>query len=344
MSSLKGLAWFGIISLSGGCSLETQTASEITSSHLSEASSSRGGLKPYAHREGIQERSTSARLQGGNEPNTDPRQKLLLEHKESIPVRVEVERLSVARDVKQRRVIGESDQFPHNIGSIWSLAEVYAYDGTAELEMRWWRGDHKVSISPFLVSEGLRWREWSKLNIRPSESGAWRVEVYQPRLNRILMSREFFIKAANDKETVSEGNTKQGEQADSNQPDTVTGSQAKSLDLEQVESLAKVQRLQIARQIKRRRPIDSGSRFSLSDERLWGYIEVSNLVESRFVWMEWYHEDTLRSKLKVRLGVSKRWRTWSWQRLSNRDQGQWSVKVLSEDNHLLAETHFIVVE
>ena len=116
----------------------------------------------------------------------------------------------------------------------------------------------------------------------------------------------------------------------------------KTLSFQKVNQSFLVSRFEIARTIKRRRPLGTGSRFSLADERLWGYIEVSNSEGPKFVWMEWYRGKNLRSRLKVRVGISKRWRTWSWQRLSKRDQGQWSVKVLSDAGRLLAQTHFSV--
>ena len=104
----------------------------------------------------------------------------------------------------------------------------------------------------------------------------------------------------------------------------------------------KIKRLEVARAVKRRRPLGIGTRFTLDDERLWGYIEVINPEHPQHVWMEWFRDDQLRSRLKVRVGVSRTWRTWSWQRLSRYDAGRWRLKVTSPSGELLAQTHFIV--
>ena len=251
--------------------------------------------------------------------------------KDSKVISIKVEKLLVARGVKKRRAIGEARSFPANIDAVWSFAEVYVEGGTAELEMRWWREDVQVSASPFLVSERLRWREWSKMTIRPSDDGQWHVDVYDPSKGLVLASHHFNIERINPKEVIS-----------TQAPRVQESANLANLEVDQSSKSLFIERLEIAKQIKRRRPMGISSRFNTRDERLWGYIEVSNLHQSDFVWMEWYHGQELRSKLKVRVGISKRWRTWSWQRLSSRDQGDWTVKVLSTSGVVLKETHFVV--
>ncbi len=288
------------------------------------------------------------------QPIKTPQQQLRIEDS-TLPktpevAEVKVNQLSVAREVKNRRAIGEAVSFPHNIGSIWSLAEVYAEGGAAELEMRWWREDRKVSESPFLVSEGLRWREWSKLNVKPTESGEWRVEIYQPSISKVLMNKRFVIEAPTNRllSKASPQNKNVAKMGSARSPSTSMDEAQSTPD----KANAKTERtthlelsinsLTIAKHVKRRRPISTGYRFTINDERLWGYIEVSNLHQPSQVFMEWYREGELRSRLKVRVGISKRWRTWSWQRLSVGDAGQWTVKVISATGEMLAETQFIV--
>jgi hypothetical protein len=104
----------------------------------------------------------------------------------------------------------------------------------------------------------------------------------------------------------------------------------------------KVNRLSIAREVRHRRPLGVSSRFSRQIERIWGYIEVQNEAEHQWVWMEWWHDDQRRSRLRVRIGQSKRWRTWSWQRMSPRDIGLWEVKVLSSTLEELARAQFLI--
>jgi len=104
----------------------------------------------------------------------------------------------------------------------------------------------------------------------------------------------------------------------------------------------KVNRLSIAKEVRHRRPLGVSSRFSSQVERIWGYIEVQNEAERQWVWMEWWHNDQRRSRLRVRIGQSKRWRTWSWQRMRPRDVGLWEVKVLSSTLEELARTQFLI--
>ena len=265
---------------------------------------------------------------------------------------IKVEKLLVAKAVKKRRAIGASHQFSAKVGAVWSLAQVYAQGGTAELEMRWWKENALVSVSPFMVSEGLLWREWSKVTIQPHQSGAWRVEVYQPSTQKILASYDFNIKARleNQAEPKSiSGIVSQKRRLLNDSKSSVTLPQTMNRGAESLESHSddvttlKIRNLMIANKIKRRKPLGVSSKFSMDNERLWGYVEVSNLDQPQFIWMEWYRGDLLRSRLKVRVGVSKRWRTWSWQRLSKLDGGAWSVKVLSLRGELLAQTQFMVV-
>lgn len=278
--------------------------------------------------------------------NNDKRNKKNKTHPSII--NVEVEKLLVAREVKKRRAIGEAIRFPSNIGAIWSFAQVYAQGGTAQLEIRWWRGSTKVSVSPFLVAEGLRWREWSKVTIKPNENGQWKVEVFDPAQQKVLASHIFQIDSPTPtkKDVVDHQKSIVKRQALTSDSSSKLNLHDSALQLtdQEINQPFTVNRFEIARKIKRRRPVGVGSRFTLEDERLWGYIEVSNPETPNFVWMEWYQGDELRSRLKVRVGVSKRWRTWSWQRLSQRDEGQWSVKVLSNTGDQLAQTQFVVTE
>ena len=272
------------------------------------------------------------------------------------PIVIKVEKLLVAQAVKKRRAIGASQAFSANIGAVWSLAQVYAQGGTAELEMRWYKGSDQVSVSPFVVAEGLRWREWSKVTIQPHETGAWRVEVFQPSRQKILASYDFAIKAKSElqvgktKSLVSksaEKTLRTAKQTSFQSVNTLikSGTNINKLTKSATEDITslKIKNFMIAKKIKRRKPLGVSSRFSLKNERLWGYVEASNLDRPQFIWMEWYRGELLRSRLKVKVGVSKRWRTWSWQRLSKLDEGTWSVKVLSLDGELLAQTQFVVV-
>jgi hypothetical protein len=327
------------------CSFDSPSIGPLSSSRLN-PEQIKGQKRGYP----LQLSHGQQRFKPINAPQRQPRIEDSALPKDSEVVEVKVNQLSVAREVKNRRAIGEAVSFPHNIGSVWSLAEVYAEGGAAELEMRWWREDRKVSESPFLVSEGLRWREWSKLNVKPTESGEWRVEIYQPSISKVLMNKRFVIEApTNGSLSKASPQTQNIQKMGNAQSPSTSMDEAQStpnkanVRTERTTNLAlSINSLKIAKHVKRRRPISTGYRFTVNDERLWGYIEVSNLHQPSQVFMEWYRGGELRSRLKVRVGISKRWRTWSWQRISVRDDGQWTVKVISATGETLAETQFIV--
>ena len=251
-------------------------------------------------------------------------------------VRLKVEEMLVARDVKNRRAIGTSDAFPSRIGSLWSLASVKANGSSAQLEMRWWHGNDLVSTNPFVVSEGIRWSEWSQITVRPKDVGDWRVEVFHPKENKVLKTTHFKIEPPqNQKLAVS---LRPLENPEIGKMQTVQSPVLQDSNARP----PRINKLKIARSIKRRRPMGVGTIFRVNDERLWGYIEVSNLESPVHVWMEWLRKGEVRSKLRIRVGVSRRWRTWSWQRLSQNDIGDWEVRVLSSQGDILARTYFTV--
>ena len=252
------------------------------------------------------------------------------------PVQLEVEQMLVARDVKKRRAIGESDVFPSTVGSLWSLASVKAKGSAAQLEMRWWHGQDLVSTNPFVVSEGIRWSEWSQITVKPTDVGAWRVEVFYPKEDQVLRTRHFKIEPPRQRQTQELSYAVQGVKTTQVKTTLQSTSQISNI------RTPSINKLEIARSVKRRRPLGVDTRFKVTHERLWGYIEVSNIESPVYVWMEWLHEGEVRSKLRVRVGVSRRWRTWSWQRLTQGDIGDWEVRVSSSQGSVLARTYFTV--
>lgn len=262
-----------------------------------------------------------------------------------------VDQITIARDVKQRHIVGAGETFPYNVGSLWSLVTVQAQGGIARLEMRWWRGEQLVSDNPFVVSEGIRWREWSQVRVSPKQFGDWRVEVFYPQEQRILKTRTFKItppsphnSTPRTSDVINDVAPTTGQPISAEISKTLKSEQTSgaSVSTPQSSQTPVIRRLEIARSIRHRRPVGISRRFKVKDERLWGYIEVSNLERPSHVWMEWRREDELRSKLKIRVGVSKRWRTWSWQRLTFNDVGRWEVRVISAEGDTLSQTHFLI--
>ncbi|MEL6178558.1 MAG: DUF2914 domain-containing protein [Myxococcota bacterium] len=99
----------------------------------------------------------------------------------------------------------------------------------------------------------------------------------------------------------------------------------------------------IALDVIKRTPLGSGDTFSPEDEVLWAWVRVKNSGEhKRTITMVWKHEGKVRSNVTLDVGVSSGWRTWSKKSITKRDQGFWTVEVLSPEGELLDTLKFEV--
>ena len=106
-------------------------------------------------------------------------------------------------------------------------------------------------------------------------------------------------------------------------------------------------RMVIARGIEEREPLDSGTRFEVTnDGRIYAYIEVANpdAVEDEVEvkWVQAESPDEVISRVNVNVGPHPRWRTWAYTSLI-REPGQYLAVVTDSEGRLIARAPFEVV-
>jgi hypothetical protein len=293
---------------------------------------------------------------------------------------VEVIQLTVADKIRQHKPIGVAPVFQDSIGVLWGFVHIKT-SGSIHLSLRWWYQDQLKAEFPLLYTQASTLPKWNSLFIQPSDQGQWAIDIYDEQQNKVLARHEFEISnqveqkssARNSqfmpskkvldhisqamvvippKEITSTSNHKNNTakskitvQLKSSDPitDNLQKESKDHIETNQIENAPLiVERLIIARSIRARRPIDISQSFSTDAGRVWGYIEVNNPTHSDWVWMEWWHKEQRKSRLRIRVGQSKRWRTWSWQRLHPWDAGTWEVRVLNANHKVIKRTHFMV--
>ena len=96
--------------------------------------------------------------------------------------------------------------------------------------------------------------------------------------------------------------------------------------------------------IEKRRLIGPGDRFHANGESVWAWVSVKNVgPDTSHVWMIWKHEGQVRSRVKLDIGKSPRWRTWSRFRMGKRHVGSWTVETTDADGSQMETLAFEVV-
>ena len=101
-----------------------------------------------------------------------------------------------------------------------------------------------------------------------------------------------------------------------------------------------VHRASVSTAIEDRKPVGVSRRFDTSVEKLWAYVGIKNPAEKSHVTMVWKHEGRTMSKVKLKVGKSNNWRTWSSKRIKSKSVGQWSVEVVDPDGAILKTMTF----
>ncbi len=89
-----------------------------------------------------------------------------------------------------------------------------------------------------------------------------------------------------------------------------------------------VRKAAIATSIEDRKPVGSGKTFSADVEKLWAYVGVKNDEAPSHITMVWKRNGKERSRVKLKVGTSPYWRTWSSKVIDRKkDPGKWTVEV-----------------
>jgi len=239
-----------------------------------------------------------------------------------------VRALLVAEGVRRRQPVGVATRFPHTVGHLWGLVELNNPSAVRQVRLRWRHRGALKGDFPFTVGRGLKWREWSRVLVSPEDLGDWSLELYDAQRERVVQVSAFDVYPAGAESAAPE--------------EGAAPATARLAEAAPAEQPSAVERLVVAAGVRHRLPVGVDERFS-GVERVWGYLEMRHSGPPLDLWMEWVHEGELRSRLSVKVAEGKRWRTWSWQRLSpQRDAGRWEVRLTTAAGEVLAQTQFII--
>lgn len=84
--------------------------------------------------------------------------------------------IAVATEVVDRMPMGESNEFPADVGDVWCWTRVTGADPGTVIEHVWMRGNEIMAVVPLEIG-GPSWRTYSSKTIPPEWSGDWYVYV-----------------------------------------------------------------------------------------------------------------------------------------------------------------------
>ena len=232
-------------------------------------------------------------------------------------------RLSTAARVHRRRPVDVSDHFSLEQSHVWAYLEVENSGDEEEVILLWrFRGELRASHT-LKIGHSKRWRTWSRIRLSAADKGSWEIELLD-RAGRRLGNRRFAVV----NEPTLPVNTPESSERLFQSPEAL------------LNRPAEVTRLVLASAVRHRRPRGIAQRFPLNQEQIWGYVEAFNPNRDRRFVMSWRFKGEERFRIPVRVGQSRRWRTWT--RILPSEVGAWSLVVLDETGAPVARRDFEV--
>lgn len=102
-----------------------------------------------------------------------------------------------------------------------------------------------------------------------------------------------------------------------------------------------VKEARLAHDVAERRTVGEADVYEPGDT-VHALAVVRNPGDRAPIEMIWKRDDVVRSRVKLDVGTSAGWRTWSKHRLGKKDLGAWTVEIRSEDGSLLETLSFEV--
>ncbi len=94
--------------------------------------------------------------------------------------------------------------------------------------------------------------------------------------------------------------------------------------------------------VEKRIPEGVSTHFTTNSGAVWAHVQVNNPGDATHIQMLWKRDNEVRAQMRLRVGKSPRWRTWSRMRLRQFDVGEWTVEVRDDDGLLIHELLFDV--
>ena len=98
-------------------------------------------------------------------------------------------------------------------------------------------------------------------------------------------------------------------------------------EIDDPESKIAVLSMTVGTGIINRRIENQDSLFSVYTKRIYCLTGIHNQNDSKIIYHKWYQEGRLRSKIKLELGRSYLWRTWSYITIKGQKAGNWQIVV-----------------
>jgi hypothetical protein len=100
-----------------------------------------------------------------------------------------------------------------------------------------------------------------------------------------------------------------------------------------------VSELSLSTAIVNREPVDQLDEISAEMEQLWCFVRINNPTVEQNISFNWFFEDELYLNHQAKVGVSPRWRTYSY---VTPNAGRWRIEIRDATDKLLAEKAFII--
>ena len=85
--------------------------------------------------------------------------------------------------------------------------------------------------------------------------------------------------------------------------------------------------LKLGRELRDRELIDIDSTFYTTDERIYCMTKIQNQNNGKIIYHNWYFNRRLVSKIRMEIGWSYNWRTWSYINVNPERAGNWKVVI-----------------
>ena len=85
--------------------------------------------------------------------------------------------------------------------------------------------------------------------------------------------------------------------------------------------------LKLGRELRNRELIDIDSTFYTTDERIYCMTKIQNQNNGKIIYHNWYFNSRLVSKIRMEIGWSYNWRTWSYINVNPERAGNWKVVI-----------------
>ena len=102
-----------------------------------------------------------------------------------------------------------------------------------------------------------------------------------------------------------------------------------------------VARLLIAGSIEDREPVGVVGTYAASTEKVYCFLEATDIKEDTEISFVWYHENTRKAIVILPMNKGPKWRTYSSKKLGGLT-GEWKVELFDAVGHVVHEVGFTV--